>query len=111
MAVSVQLVDGCGSSVGEAHGHSLQAGGFRGCWVANRSGNRSGRCTRLVEGAVRSLLDGRRSALLGGMNAVACLEPEARACCSLASRWMCVAGAKTGRAFGQPGQCQWRASS
>lgn len=101
----VQLVAAHGSSVVGALGRNSQVVGSPQCWVGNRNVSRSGRCMRLGEGENRSLLAVRHSALLGGRSAVR-LEVQARAYCSRVWRWMFVGGAKTGRAFGQPGGCK-----
>ena len=50
-------------------------------WAVSRSGSRSGRCMRLVEGESRSLLAVLRSALRGGRSTVS-WEQGAEACCS-----------------------------
>lgn len=98
----------CDSSAVEGHGRSLQEVGFQWHRFEDHGVSRSDRCKRLVQGESRSWRDGRRNALQGGRIAAERSGLEAQACCSRASRWMCVAGATTGRASAQPGPCQRR---
>lgn len=111
VSAAVRSVACHGTLVVGVRGRSSLVGGSlrRDGMVVNRIANRSGcRCMRLVEGAVRSSGDVRRSALLVGTSAELWGE-QARACCSQAVRWMCVEVVSPERAFAPPEERQWRA--